>query len=181
MKGILISFGISLAALVLIFVVQFVGSKSVAANSTNTSAPTTTAAVQTVQIVAEADPSMTTDYTTDPSFTQTPSGLRYKDLKVGDGAVPLQGQGVVVHYTGTLLNGKKFDSSVDRRSPFTFKLGAGQVIRGWDEGLSTMKVGGKRILVLPPDLAYGNRDVGNGLIPANSTLVFEVELLRINP
>ncbi len=178
MKGILISFGISLAALVLIFVVQLVGSQTVAANPTNTSVNPSTAAVQ---VIAEADSSMTTDYTTDPSFTQTPSGLRYKDLQEGTGAVPLQGQGVVVHYTGTLLNGTKFDSSVDRRSPFTFKLGAGQVIRGWDEGLSTMKVGGKRILVLPPDLAYGNRDIGNGLIPANSTLVFEVELLRINP
>ncbi|MEI6427057.1 MAG: FKBP-type peptidyl-prolyl cis-trans isomerase [Pseudanabaena sp. ELA607] len=179
MKGILISFGISLAALVLIFVVQFLGSKSIAANPNNTPVnPTNTAAVQTV---AEANPSMTTDYITDPSFTQTPSGLRYKDLKVGDGATPLQAQGVVVHYTGTLLNGNKFDSSVDRNSPFTFKLGAGQVIRGWDEGLSTMQVGGKRILVLPPDLAYGERAVGNGLIPANSTLVFEVELLRVNP
>jgi peptidylprolyl isomerase len=84
-----------------------------------------------------------------------------------------------VHYTGTLLDGTKFDSSRDRGTPFKFKLGQGQVIRGWDEGISTMKVGGKRTLVIPPDLAYGSRGVGNGLIPPNSTLIFEVELLDV--
>ena len=109
----------------------------------------------------------------------TPSGLQYRDLVEGTGATPQAGQTVVVHYTGTLENGKKFDSSLDRNSPFQFRLGAGQVIKGWDEGLATMKVGGKRQLVIPPDLGYGNRAVGP--IPAGSTLLFDVELLRIAP
>jgi len=114
---------------------------------------------------------------------RTPSGLQYEDTKVGTGATPQKGQTCVMHYTGWLwennAKGKKFDSSVDRGTPFQFKLGQGQVIRGWDEGISTMKVGGKRTLVIPPDLAYGSRGVGNGLIPPNSTLVFEVELLDV--
>ena len=114
---------------------------------------------------------------------RTPSGLQYEDTKVGTGATPQKGQTCVMHYTGWLwennAKGKKFDSSVDRGTPFQFKLGQGQVIRGWDEGIATMKVGGKRTLVIPPDLAYGSRGVGNGLIPANSTLVFEVELLDV--
>lgn len=109
--------------------------------------------------------------------TKTPSGLEYEDLVVGQGAQPKTGQMVSVHYTGWLTNGKKFDSSVDRGKPFEFKLGAGQVIKGWDEGVASMNIGGKRRLTIPANLAYGNRDVGGGLIPANSTLVFEVELL----
>jgi peptidylprolyl isomerase len=107
-----------------------------------------------------------------------PDGLKYEDLKVGDGATPKAGQKVQVHYTGWLTNGKKFDSSVDRGTPFEFVLGVGQVIKGWDEGVSTMKVGGKRKLTIPPDLAYGSRGAG-GVIPPNSTLIFEVELLAI--
>lgn len=108
----------------------------------------------------------------------TPSGLRYIDLVEGTGATPQRGETVVVHYTGTFEDGKKFDSSVDRGQPFKFPLGMGRVIKGWDEGLSTMKVGGKRKLILLPDLAYGERGAGN-VIPPNSTLVFEVELLGI--
>ncbi len=107
------------------------------------------------------------------------SGLQIEDIVVGSGSSPKQGQTVVVHYTGWLTDGKKFDSSVDRGQPFEFKIGIGQVIEGWDQGVLTMKVGGKRKLVIPPELAYGNRDVGDGLIPANSTLVFEVELLKL--
>ncbi|KXH77179.1 MAG: peptidylprolyl isomerase [Candidatus Thorarchaeota archaeon SMTZ-45] len=106
--------------------------------------------------------------------------LQIEDIVVGTGNSPKQGQTVVVHYTGWLTNGKKFDSSVDRGQPFEFRIGVGQVIQGWDQGVLTMKVGGKRRLTIPPNLAYGNRDVGNGLIPANSTLIFEVELLDLN-
>lgn len=108
----------------------------------------------------------------------TASGLRYEEIEVGTGEVPQKGQFVQVHYTGWLTNGTKFDSSVDRGEPFQFKLGAGQVIQGWDEGLSTMRVGGKRKLYLPPDLAYGSRGAG-GVIPPNAELIFEVELLGI--
>ncbi len=109
----------------------------------------------------------------------TPSGLKYKEIQEGTGATPQQGQTVVVHYTGTLENGTKFDSSRDRNSPFSFKLGVGQVIKGWDEGLSTMKVGGRRQLIIPPELGYGPRGAG-GVIPPNATLIFDVELLRIS-
>jgi len=108
----------------------------------------------------------------------TPSGLKYIDIQEGTGATPKAGQRVVVHYTGTLEDGTKFDSSRDRNQPFDFKLGAGQVIKGWDEGLSTMKVGGRRQLIIPPELGYGARGAG-GVIPPNATLVFDVELLRI--
>jgi FKBP-type peptidyl-prolyl cis-trans isomerase len=108
----------------------------------------------------------------------TPSGLKYIDIQEGDGATPQSGQNVTVHYTGTLEDGTKFDSSRDRNRPFSFRLGAGQVIRGWDEGLSTMKVGGQRRLIIPPELGYGARGAG-GVIPPNATLVFDVELLRV--
>lgn len=108
----------------------------------------------------------------------TTSGLQYQEITEGTGDMPQTGQTVVVHYTGTLTNGTKFDSSVDRNQPFRFRLGIGQVIKGWDEGLSTMKVGGKRKLVIPAGLAYGPQAVG-GVIPANSTLHFDVELLGI--
>jgi FKBP-type peptidyl-prolyl cis-trans isomerase len=110
---------------------------------------------------------------------KTKSGLEYVDQKVGTGDEAKAGNTVTVHYTGWLKDGKKFDSSKDRDRPFQFKLGAGRVIKGWDEGVAGMKVGGKRKLIIPPELGYGNRDVGNGLIPANSTLVFEVELLKV--
>jgi FKBP-type peptidyl-prolyl cis-trans isomerase len=109
----------------------------------------------------------------------TQSGLKYEDKVVGTGATPQVGQTVVVHYTGWLTNGKKFDSSVDRNEPFKFPLGQGRVIKGWDEGVATMKVGGKRRLTIPSQLAYGSQNVGNGLIPPNSTLVFDVELLGV--
>jgi len=115
----------------------------------------------------------------------TESGLKYIDNVVGEGDEAVKGATVEVHYTGWLQDdkgekGKKFDSSVDRGKPFAFKLGAGQVIRGWDEGVAGMKVGGKRELIIAPELGYGNRGVGNGLIPPNSTLIFDVELLAVH-
>ena len=108
----------------------------------------------------------------------TASGLKITELAVGEGAEAAAGQTVVVHYRGTLENGKQFDASYDRGTPFTFPLGAGRVIKGWDEGVVGMKVGGKRKLVIPSDLAYGSRGAG-GVIPPNATLVFEVELLDV--
>jgi len=115
-------------------------------------------------------------------WVTTKSGLKYTDEKVGTGDVAVAGTKVDVHYTGWLddagKKGKKFDSSVDRGQPFSFALGAGQVIKGWDEGVAGMKVGGKRTLVIPPDLGYGARGAG-GVIPGNSTLIFDVELLKV--
>ncbi len=104
--------------------------------------------------------------------------LIIEDLTVGNGDEAVSGKHVVVHYTGWLTNGSKFDSSKDRNDPFDFRLGAGQVIRGWDEGVAGMKVGGKRKLTIPPEMGYGSRGAG-GVIPPNATLVFEVELLAV--
>lgn len=109
---------------------------------------------------------------------KTPSGLVIEELLVGGGAAAAAGQKVSVHYTGWLTDGKKFDSSKDRGDPFVFPLGRGQVIKGWDEGVAGMKVGGKRKLTIPPGLGYGARGAG-GVIPPNATLVFEVELLSV--
>jgi peptidylprolyl isomerase len=112
----------------------------------------------------------------------TPSGLKIIDTQPGTGASPKTGQTCVMHYTGWLYDngtkGKKFDSSVDRNEPFEFKIGMHQVIAGWDEGVATMKVGGKRTLIIPPELGYGARGAG-GVIPPNATLIFDVELLDI--
>lgn len=109
----------------------------------------------------------------------TKSGLKYVEQKVGAGKEAKAGDTVAVHYTGTLTNGKKFDSSFDHKppEPIVFTLGAGQVIKGWDEGIAGLKVGGKRKLIIPPDLAYGDKE--KGPIPANSTLIFEVELVKV--
>ena len=112
----------------------------------------------------------------------TPSGLKYIDVKVGTGASPRTGQTCVMNYTGWLYNGgkkgTKFDSSLDRGEPFEFKIGMHQVIAGWDEGVATMKVGGKRTLIIPPALGYGARGAG-GVIPPNATLMFDVDLLAV--
>ena len=107
------------------------------------------------------------------------SALIIEDLTVGEGAEAVAGEEVTVHYTGWLTNGSKFDSSKDRYQPFSFPLGAGHVIKGWDQGVVGMKVGGKRKLTIPPELGYGARGAG-GVIPPNATLVFDVELLGVN-
>jgi FKBP-type peptidyl-prolyl cis-trans isomerase FkpA len=115
---------------------------------------------------------------TSGAATQLASGLVIEDIKIGDGPEAKAGDTVSVHYTGWLTDGAKFDSSLDRNQPFVFTLGAGDVIQGWDQGIAGMKVGGKRKLTIPPELAYGARGVGD-VIPPNATLVFEVELLEI--
>ena len=111
-------------------------------------------------------------------MTAQDGSLKIEDVNVGTGAEAANGSSVTVHYTGWLTDGKKFDSSVDRGKPFKFKLGARQVIQGWDQGVAGMKVGGKRKLTIPPDLGYGSRGAGNA-IPPGATLIFEVELLGV--
>lgn len=132
--------------------------------------------VELVAVIAGAPAAPTT--VNEADYQTTASGLKYYDFVIGTGASPKQGQQVSVHYTGWLVDGKKFDSSLDRGEPFGFSIGVGQVIRGWDEGVMSMKVGGKRQLVIPAELGYGGRGAG-GVIPPNATLIFEVELLSV--
>ena len=138
---------------------------------------TTTSALASAQDTKPAEP----EKKSESKMTKTASGLQYEDTKEGTGAMPKTGQTCVMHYTGWLwvngAKGKQFDSSRGGQ-PFEFKIGRGQVIKGWDEGVATMKVGGKRTLLIPPDLGYGSRGAG-GVIPANATLLFEVELLDV--
>ncbi len=117
------------------------------------------------------------DPTEEPEKKEEATGLKIEDIKVGEGEAVKEGDTVKVHYTGMLTNGKVFDSSKERGEPFRFTVGAGNVIKGWEEGLIGMKVGGKRLLTIPPDLGYGDRDMGD--IPPNSTLIFEIELLGL--
>ena len=139
--------------------------------STSSAATTTTPAVQApAEKPAAAAPAA--------GEVVLPGGLKYVDLKVGDGEIAEAGLTATVHYTGWLTDGTKFDSSVDRNQPFQFRIGAGNVIRGWDEGVKGMRVGGKRHLTIPPDMGYGDRGAG-GVIPPNATLVFDVELLGL--
>lgn len=206
MRDILISSAVCLACLMVAFVSQLVAPSSVVAASDAAPAALTSPAQAAVvrQAVAaplELDPdvpnpllfTMAPDSTPDPAQLAnaaalggdlsapkertTPSGLRITDLEVGSGAEAIAGQTVSVNYRGSLTNGKEFDSSYGR-GPFSFRLGGGQVIQGWDEGVAGMKVGGKRRLVIPPDLGYGSRGAG-GVIPPDATLIFEVELLRV--
>ena len=171
MKGILISFGIMAVAVLVIVVAQITGGQPAVASTgvTSTGAPNQTE----VKIAAAPLTSMS-----DSEIKETGTGLKYQVLKAGTGATPKKGDTVIVHYTGTLEDGTKFDSSRDRDSPFSFKLGVGQVIKGWDEGLSIMRVGDRYSLIIPPDLGYGARGAG-GVIPPNATLIFDVELLGV--
>ena len=122
--------------------------------------------------------SMSDNKTGKENLIETASGLKYYEISIGSGAQPQAGKSVTVHYTGTLADGKKFDSSVDRGDPFSFIIGVGQVIKGWDEGVMSMKIGGKRMLIIPSELGYGTRGAGS-VIPPNAELHFEVELLGV--
>lgn len=191
MREILISFGILAACCVVLLLAQITpgGKTAIAANlmtdplanlapENEPTAPASPvqlaqAAADLIPDAAEPAPAMTEE-----TLTTTDSGLQYVDLREGTGAMPQAGQRVTVHYTGTLEDGTKFDSSLDRGRPFSFQIGVGQVIKGWDEGVATMRVGGQRKLVIPSELGYGTRGAG-GVIPPNATLIFEVELLRI--
>ena len=136
------------------------------------------AAVFPFLISACADPQSDKAAQAEVKEIVTPTGLKYVDLEVGEGPEATSGKAVEVHYTGWLENGTKFDSSLDRQEPFTFRRGAGEVIEGWDQGIAGMKVGGKRKLTIPPDLGYGDQGAG-GVIPPGATLIFEVELLGV--
>ncbi|WP_026082728.1 FKBP-type peptidyl-prolyl cis-trans isomerase [Mastigocladopsis repens] len=174
MKAILLSMGFMLVCVVLLVLAQVGGNKQDIAIAAQQLTETTPTLIQ----VQENNTLIASKTMSEANVVTTPSGLKYIDLVEGTGATPKTGQKVVVHYTGTLEDGTKFDSSRDRNRPFDFQLGVGQVIKGWDEGLSTMKVGGRRQLIIPPELGYGARGAG-GVIPPNATLNFDVELLKI--
>lgn len=176
MREILVSFGVLIVCVLVLIVAQVVDqgkqSSAIASPISSTtmegSSESETLIALSLEDVAEKENVKTTE-----------SGLRYVDIEKGEGETPEKGQTVVVHYTGSLADGTKFDSSRDRDRPFSFKLGEGQVIKGWEEGISTMRVGGRRQLIIPPELGYGQKGAG-GVIPPNATLIFDVELLKIS-
>ncbi len=171
MKAILLSLGFMLICIVVLVVAQISGTPQNTALASQLTTDTTSSTIETETTTLIANNKMSETIT-------TASGLKYEILQEGNGEMPKTGQTVVVHYTGTLEDGSKFDSSRDRGQPFSFKIGIGQVIKGWDEGVGTMKVGERRKLIIPSDLGYGPRGAG-GVIPPNATLIFDVELLNI--
>ncbi|WP_040484154.1 FKBP-type peptidyl-prolyl cis-trans isomerase [Lyngbya aestuarii] len=186
MREILVSLGIVIVCAFALLVAQVTTTEQEAtASNIQTTQQTSTPEVKTSSnplltqgIASKANVTLAQNMDSEEKMVTTDSGLQYEDVKVGDGASPQKGQTVVVHYTGTLEDGTKFDSSRDRGQPFSFKIGVGQVIKGWDEGVGSMQVGGQRKLVIPSDLGYGARGAG-GVIPPNATLLFDVELLDI--
>jgi peptidylprolyl isomerase len=173
MQEILVSLGLMLGCGVLILIFQF----AVGTPDANANAILNQPTIATVSQSTSA-PSNLIAMDNNENQVTTASGLKYVEITEGTGELPATGQTISVHYTGTLENGQKFDSSRDRNSAFEFQIGTGQVIKGWDEGLSTMKVGGRRKLIIPAELGYGARGAG-GAIPPNATLIFDVELLKI--
>ncbi|MBW4512290.1 MAG: FKBP-type peptidyl-prolyl cis-trans isomerase [Scytonematopsis contorta HA4267-MV1] len=177
MKAILLSVGFMLICVVILVVAQITGGKQDTAIAAQLNQPNT-AEITPVSTSINGNVLIVNNPAPETNTVTTPSGLKYVEITPGDGPTPTPGQTVTVHYTGTLENGKKFDSSRDRNEPFKFKIGQGQVIKGWDEGLGMMQVGGRRTLIIPPELGYGSRGIGP--IPPNSTLIFDVELLGVS-
>lgn len=172
MKSIFLSAVLVLVCIAVLVFSQLSGGKDTAIAAQ----PNQTIPVNTT--ISENNTLIASNIMSQENVVTTSSGLKYVEITEGTGATPVAGQTVVVHYTGTLEDGEKFDSSRDRKKPFSFKLGIGQVIKGWDEGLSTMKVGGRRQLIIPSELGYGARGAGN-VIPPYATLIFDVELLEV--
>ena len=186
MREILISVAVMAVCAVVIVVSQFT-SQPGDAIADNTTTPGSSAPSELVAeapadtddaVVETTEENTMSDAAQSENIITTDSGLQYVDLIEGTGDTPTAGSTVEVHYTGTLEDGTKFDSSRDRGQPFSFRIGVGQVIKGWDEGVGSMQVGGRRKLIIPPDLGYGARGAG-GVIPPNATLIFDVELLGI--
>lgn len=177
MREILISLGVMLVCAVVLIVAQITnsGKEAIANQPPRAENQPLVATAENTTTIAE---NIMSEANENENTVTTESGLKYVEITEGDGASPQKGQTVTVHYTGTLENGTKFDSSRDRNRPFQFNIGVGQVIQGWDEGVGTMKVGGRRKLIIPPELGYGSRGAG-GVIPPNATLIFDVELLKV--
>ncbi len=186
MNEILISFMAIVGFLLLLIVSKLFQSKpkdSTSSTSVNQTQSQSQSQLQTqTQTQTQKESVMSQEQENTPNLQDaisTASGLKYIEITEGEGESPSKGQTVTVHYTGTLENGSKFDSSRDRNRPFSFTIGVGQVIKGWDEGVATMKVGGRRTLIVPPELGYGSQGAG-GVIPPNATLIFDVELLQFS-
>ena len=184
MRGIIISLGIAIVCGLVLIVAQIIGpGKEVVASQSTLDTMSSTEVQQQVAEGTTLNPTITMAENImaqdDEKVITTDSGLQYVVLVEGDGATPQRGQTVVVHYTGTLEDGSKFDSSRDRNQPFQFKVGVGQVIKGWDEAMQLLNKGSKATLVIPSELGYGSTGAGNGVIPPNATLIFEVELVDI--